>query len=150
MYQARFRIGSMMAALAVISIVETGMAQEQAPQNTAPVQYRVKQLLGTTVNIQDNTSVGTVEDLVFDDNGTVEYLIVANQGKLVTVPWEAAKFNFTKRTATLNIAPDRFNQIPTYTADQYPAYSTPAYRTQTYQYYGLTPGQTRRLNRNLP
>ena len=90
-----------------------------------------------------------MDDLVFDDNGQVEYLIVLNQGKLVTVPWEAAKFNFEKRMATINITPERFQQIPTYTTEQYPTFTAPNYQTQTYQYYGLTPGQTRRLNRRL-
>jgi PRC-barrel domain len=63
--------------------------------------YRVKQILGTKVSIKGDLSIGTVDDLVFSDGGQVEYLIVNNDGKLVTVPWEAAKFNFDKRTATV-------------------------------------------------
>lgn len=123
-------------------------AQPQAQAQPA-AQYRAKQVLGSKVSIEGDTSVGTVDDMVFDDNGQVEYLIVANQGKLVTVPWEAAKFNFDKRIATIDIAPAQYNKIPTYTTEQYPAFATPTYRTQTYQYYGLTPGQARRVNRAL-
>lgn len=160
MYQSKIGTCSMAALLTALSLSGVVTAQEPAPQPAAqqpalqsagqPVHYRIKQLLGTTVSLEGNMPAGTVEDLVFDDNGTVEYLIVSNEGKLVTVPWQAAKFNFEKRTATINITPERFQTIPTYTATQYPAYSTPAYRTQTYQYYGLTPAQTRRINRNLP
>src|SRR5262245_36781673 len=65
--------------------------------------YRAKQVLGTKVSITGGLAIGTVDDVVFSDAGQIEYLIVANEGKLVTVPWEAAKFNFEKQTATLNI-----------------------------------------------
>ena len=101
--------------------------------------YRVKQVLGSKVHIQGDLSIGTVDDLVFNDAGQVEYLIVANEGKLVTVPWEAAKFNFEKQTATINITQERFREIPTYTVREYPVFFEPAYRTRVYGWYGLRP-----------
>jgi hypothetical protein len=101
--------------------------------------YRVKQVLGSKVNIQGNVAIGTVDDLVFNDQGEVEYLIVANEGKMVTVPWEAAKFNFEKQSATINITQEQFRTIPTYTTTSYPVYFEPTYRTTVYRYYGLTP-----------
>jgi hypothetical protein len=49
---------------------------------------RAKQVLGSKVNIQGDMAVGTVDDIVLDDHGNVDYLIVANSdGRLVTVPW---------------------------------------------------------------
>lgn len=101
--------------------------------------YRAKQVLGTKVSIQGGQSIGTVDDLVFNDAGQVEYLIVANDGKLVTVPWEAAKFDFEKQTATVNIAPEKFREIPTYTVREYPVFFEPTYRTRAYGWFGLTP-----------
>jgi hypothetical protein len=101
--------------------------------------YRVKQVLGTKVYIQGDLSIGTVDDLVFNDAGQVEYLIVANDGKLVTVPWEAAKFNFEKRTATVNITQEKYREIPTYTVREYPVFFEPTYRTRVYGWFGLTP-----------
>ena len=102
-------------------------------------------MLGTKVNIQGNVNIGTVEDIVFDDAGQVEYLVVDNGGKLVSVPWEAAKFNFQQRTATLNITQEQFRTIPTYTVQTYPQFFTPAYRTQVYKYYGMTPREAAHL-----
>jgi hypothetical protein len=101
--------------------------------------YRAKQVLGTKVSITGELSIGTVDDIVFSDAGQIEYLIVNNDGKLVTVPWEAAKFNFEKQTATLNISQDQFKVIPTYTVREYPVFFEPTYRTQVYRWYGLTP-----------
>lgn len=130
---------------------EPPVVREAIPHATAPDQpgFRAKQILGATVSLEAGTSVGTVDDIVLDQAGNVDYLIVVNsQRQLVTVPWDAAMFDVQKRTAVIHIAPEQFRQVPTYTAEQYPVFTTPTYRTQVYKYYGLTPGQQRRaINR---
>jgi len=115
----------------------------------APRAYRVKSVLGTKVNIQGNVAIGTVDDIVFDDNGYIDYLIVLNEGKYVTVPWQAAQFNFEQRTATLNVTQQQFQQVPTYTTQQLATvrFYEPAYRQRIYGYYNINPGQERRIER---
>ncbi len=124
---------------------------EQAPANGSPSaaqHYRAKQILGSTVSLDGGRSAGTVDDIVFGDNGAIEYLVVINSNsRLVTVPWEAARFDADRRTAVVHIAPQQFQEIPTYTTEQYPAYWTPGYRAQIYKYYGLTPREERRIRR---
>jgi hypothetical protein len=110
-------------------------------------QFRAKQVLGTKIMIQGNTAVGTVDDLVFDEAGNLDFLIVDNGGKLVTVPWDAAKFDVEKRTAVLSITPDQYRTIPTYTTTTYPNFYTPTYRTEIYRLYNLTPRDLRRIER---
>lgn len=127
-------------------------AQDQAaePADRRPMQtYRAKQVIGARLSIQGNISIGTVDDIVFADDGYIEYLVVQNEGKMVTVPWEAAKFDFEKRSATVNITQEQFRQVPTYTQAQFPTYSAPTYRTEIYRAYGLTGAQERRLERRL-
>jgi hypothetical protein len=79
----------------------------------------------------------------------IDYLVVLNEGKYAVVPWQAAKFNFAQKTATVNITQQQFQQVPTYTAQQWPTvtFYTPAYRAQIYRAYGLPPGQERRIER---
>ena len=136
----------------VLFAATAGVGVLQAEDGEKPAaggqHYRAKQIIGSKVQIEGDTAVGTVDDIVLDDAGNVDYLIVANSdNKLVTVPWDAARFNAEKRMATIQITPERFQQVPTYTATQYPVYSTPAYRTQLYKSYGLTPAQERRVIR---
>jgi hypothetical protein len=122
-------------------------AAPTAPANT----FRAKQIIGTKITIQNNTAIGTVEDLVFDDAGNMEYLIVSTgDNKLITVPWDAAKFDLSKMTATVNITPEVYKTIPTYTVTTYPQFYTPVYRTDIYKVYGLTPRELRRLDRRIP
>src|SRR5689334_15179055 len=129
------------AAVAMAGVALLGAAPEKSTQDARP-HFRAKQVLGSKVTIEDNMSVGTVDDIVIDSDGNVDYLIVVNDdNQYVTIPWDAAQFNAEKRLATVQITPAKYQKIPVYTTDQYPTFSTPAYRTQTYQYFGLTPGQ---------
>jgi PRC-barrel domain len=163
------RIHRMLAAIAMWSIVGSSsalLAQVAPPRvpptpvppaqppataqpaaTAQPQDYRAKQILGTKVNIQGNIAIGTVDDIVFSDDGRIEYLLVLNDGKYVSVPWTAATFNFANQIATVNITQEQYRVIPTFTSRLLPRFYAPEYRVQTYKYYGLTPGQERRVER---
>ena len=134
------RTGVLTACLFAASVAMAG-----DPPSGTHTHFRAKQVLGTKILIQGDTAIGTVEDLVFDDAGNLEYLIVENGGKLVTVPFEAARFDVEKRMAVLALTAEQYKVIPTYTATTYPSYYTPTYRTEVYKYYSLTPRELRRL-----
>jgi len=134
----------------VLGLTATVNAQQPAAKPGEPVSvpaYRAKQVLGTNVFLAGNVGVGTIDDIVFDDMGQIEYVIVNKDDKLVTIPWEAAKFNFEKRTATLSIPQEKYTAIPTYSVQQYPTFYAPTYRTTTYRYFGLTPRERRIIER---
>ena len=141
--------GSVAFLLAIAPVVPAQQAVPAAGQPAAATTstFRAKQVLGSKIMINNNTAVGTVDDMVFDQAGNLEYLIVANEGKLVTVPWDAAKFDVKNQTATLSITPQVWQTIPTYTQTTYPDFWAPTYRTQVYKYYNLTPRELRRIER---
>jgi hypothetical protein len=116
--------------------------------------HRAKNIMGAKVSIEGGLAIGTVEDIVFADDGMIEYMVVANEGKLVSVPWAAAKFNFDQRTAVVGITQERFQQIPTFTESNWPRFNDPQYRTSTYSFYnvpvrGVTPHQERKMERRI-
>jgi hypothetical protein len=113
--------------------------------------YRAKQILGTKITIQNNVSLGTTEDLVFDDAGNLDYLIVATaDNKLITVPWEAVTFDLERKTGSVSLTPAVVKTIPTFTTTTYPLFYAPTYRAEVYKTYGLTPRELRRLERRIP
>lgn len=126
-------------------------ATAAAPAAAAESGFRAKSLIGATISLQGGASAGTVEDFVLTHEGVIEYLIVNNGGKLVTVPWDAAKFNWNAPTptATLSITPQIYQAAPTYTVQTLPNFYTPTYRQEVYKVYGLNPGQARRLERRI-
>lgn len=136
----------------LVTMVGTNLLSQNEPSGAkpeaAPQVFRAKQILGSKVTIDADMSVGTVDDIVLDENGYVEYLIAMTKDqKLVTVPWEAVRFNIEKRVAVVHITQQQFQQVPTYTVQQYPVFTAPAYRTQIYGYFGLKPAQERRAVR---
>ena len=145
----RLASAALLAAAGLSFAAQPPKAPPGAP--AAGTAVRAKQVLGTKIMIQNNTAVGTVEDLVFDDAGNMEYMIVSTgENKLITVPWDAAKFDLEKKTATLNITQEVYKTIPTYTVTTYPQFYTPTYRTSVYKVYGLTPRELRRIERRIP
>jgi PRC-barrel domain len=114
-------------------------------ENIQPI--RAKQVIGSKVSLTGDVGVGVVDDIVFDDGGSIEYVIVNKDNKLVTVPWSAVKFNFEKQLTTISITQQQYQVIPTYTVQTYPAFYDTTYRTKVYSWYGLTPGQLRRIER---
>lgn len=139
---------ALVAAIIGTSFVVAQDVTVTKPGAPAHHHYRAKQILGSKMHIEGNTAIGTIDDIVFDQDGNVDYIIVAKADEtLVTVPWDAAVFNVDRRIVEVNITPERFQQVPTYTVKQYPIFSTPTYRTQVYKYYGLTPAQERRVIR---
>ena len=142
MLRTAVRTASALALLAAVAALTVG----QTPSGSG-TGVRAKSLLGTTVTLQGGARAGTVEDIVLSNDGVVDYLIVSEGGKLVTVPWDAVRFNFERRTATINMAPEQYRRIPTYTTTDYPQYYSPTYQTQIYKFYNLPPGKLRRLER---
>src|SRR5436309_93401 len=112
---SRFSVALGFFLLATCSLVlAQGTGAQRDPKAVSQSALRAKSIIGAQVHLQGNTAVGTIEDIVFDDEGVIDYFIVSENGKMVTVPWEAAKFNFEKRTATINITQEQFRSIPTY------------------------------------
>jgi hypothetical protein len=136
-----------------LTLAATADAKRPAPPQpagslaAAPVAYRAKQILGSKVLLQGNAAAGTVDDIVFDDQGNVEYLVVVDNGQYRTVPWAAAKYNLDQRVAVVNVTAEQYKVVPVFTAQTYPNFYAPDYRTQVYKYYGMTPGQLRRIER---
>jgi hypothetical protein len=124
-----------------------GTAVRQDPSTAAPMPLRAKQIIGSKVNLTGNVTAGTVDDIVLTDDGQVEYVLVIQDGKLVTVPWAAVKFNFEQRVAVINLTQEQYRTIPTYTVQTYPQFFAPAYRTEIYKFYNLTPREIRRIER---
>ena len=147
---------STLSLAAALLLATTGLSfAQEPPKPGAPVPatntFRAKQVLGTKIMIANSTAVGTVDDLVFDDAGNLEYMIVStSDNKLITVPFDAGKFDLEKKTVTLTVTPEVWKTIPTYTVTTYPQFYTPTYRTGIYKVYGLTPRDLRRIERRIP
>jgi len=68
--------------------------------------HRATELLGATVSLKGGDSLGKILDLVIDDRGTIEYLIVRVDQGLLPVPWGAVNMDAGDRAVTITITGD--------------------------------------------
>jgi hypothetical protein len=114
-----------LAAVAALMIAASpAMAQ-------APVTFMEKQstaeilgtdFIGTTVNSKDGLPAGRITNLVFDQNGRIELIVIGVGGvmgvgeKAVAVPFEAVKPDMAggKHVFVLDVTKDQIKAAPTY------------------------------------
>jgi len=107
---------------------------------------RISSVIGGTVFVQGDVSVGKIEDVVLSEDGCVDYLVVMEANKYVLVPWTVTRFDFERRTAVIEIAKDKFYEVPTFTRDRWPSLDS-GYVEKLYTFYGARPSQERRIER---
>ena len=66
---------------------------------------RVSQILGANVRLQGEDTYGKVEDIVLDENGTVQYLVVSKGDRYVMMPYNAANVDYGQRVVIYDVTP---------------------------------------------
>jgi hypothetical protein len=84
-----------------------------APRSSTGM-LRSSAMIGSTANFQGGTALGKVTDVVFNDGGCVEYVVVGYQSRFVPVPWMAMTYDSGNRTFMLRIDQGQLGQIPTF------------------------------------
>ena len=147
------RAAVLITALTGFSVLADDAKPAKAPPGSEsgelPRSFRAKQVIGAKINIQNNTAVGTVDDIVLSDAGDVEYVIVQTDDKMVTVPWSTVAWNKDYKSANINITMEQFKVVPRYSSTTYPDYFAPTYRTEIFKQYGVAPGVLRRVERRI-
>lgn len=80
---------------------------------------RVSAVVGGTVRLSAGTSIGKIEDIVISDQGCIDYVIVSYHDHFVPIPWSVATVRYDDRVIEVDIAQDRFDEIPTFTRDEF-------------------------------
>lgn len=106
---------------------------------TSSRERRARELLGAKVTLKDDESVGTIEDMIVNEDGRVDYLVVRDEGRYFLVPWEAARINFERRVVSVPITRERFREVPTFTRERFPDLSDRRYVERVRTFYDLRP-----------
>ena len=101
---SRLAFGLVLAASGLAQAQVTTTETVTTTTTTTPPALRVSQILGSNVHLRGNR-YGTVEDMVLNEAGGVDYLVVATGGHVVMLPWSAAQVNGVQRVVTYDVAP---------------------------------------------
>lgn len=141
------KVAGLAAAIGLSAFAAGGQAQEQAGAAGGSVagamkQYQIKsELLGQSLRNDQNVVLGTIDDMVVSQSGTVQYLLISPTRdqraarQQVAVPWLA----ITTRDGNLILpmAKEKFAQSPAWD-QQRRAGAAANWDTVVYEHYGLT------------
>jgi hypothetical protein len=129
------------SALAMGQVTETRTVTPPIPAGTRTA----NQVIGSTIRLQDGVSYGRVVDIVLNDDGYAEYLMVSRDGQYGLLPWSAARVDFGQRVVTYDVTPQVVQPL-FFAPNALPTVTDPQFGTRIRQVF---PGAARREIRRI-
>jgi sporulation protein YlmC with PRC-barrel domain len=117
---------------------------------------RTSEIQGRNVQNPQGEDLGQVNDLVFDKEGNISYLILSRGGvmgvgaDLVPVPWKEDKITIQEDNVILSMDKQRLDQAPSFSSGEWDQMSQQEFQQRVHGYYGhdmregMTPDMHRR------
>jgi hypothetical protein len=97
---------------------------------------RLSLVIGGGVRIADGVSVGKIEDVVLNDRGCIDYVVVVYHDKYVAIPWSVATVDYGERIVTVDITEQRFAEVPTFTRTEFSVLTTSEFTQKVHSAFG--------------
>jgi sporulation protein YlmC with PRC-barrel domain len=121
---------------------------------------RTSEIQGRNVQNPQGEDLGQVNDLVFDKEGNISYLILSRGGvmgvgaDLVPVPWKEDKITIQEDNVILSMDRQKLDQAPSFSSGEWDQMSQQEFQQRVHGYYekdmqdtqrqeGMTPGTQR-------
>lgn len=107
---------------------------------------RLSKLMNAAVQNNFGEELGTIQDVITDQNGKLDYVILSHGGilgigeKLIPIPIQAVQPADKEKTVMVNVAKNALDKAPSFDAKNWPNFSQPEWRQRTYTYYDVYGG----------
>jgi hypothetical protein len=81
---------------------------------------KLSAVMEARVILSDDARIGKIVDVVLNDSGCVEYVVVSEEDKYVLVPWGVVTVNFEERVVRVDITREKWRDVPTFGRDNWP------------------------------
>jgi sporulation protein YlmC with PRC-barrel domain len=131
---------------------EANKQQEGQPQAITPTpapekssiekQARVNNIVGKRVVSHKGEDLGTVDDLVLNESGCLDYLILGHGGllgigdRLVPIPWKAVKTGSQADTVIVEIDKEQLKKAPSFESKKWPNFSDSEWWGRIKEFFG--------------
>ncbi len=85
---------------------------------------RVSTLIGSAVELQAGGSFGKIEDIIINDEGCIDFLVVVFEKKLIAVPFGVSRVDFARRVVFLEVEREVLLGAPTFARNRFPDLSS--------------------------
>jgi hypothetical protein len=132
-------------------LTASGLAMGQVTERrtiTTPIPAGTRtanQVIGSAIRLQDGVSYGRVVDIVLNEDGYAEYLVVSREDRYALLPWSAARVDFGQRVVTYDVTPQVVQPL-FFAPNAWPNYSDPQFTTRVREVF---PRATRREIRRI-
>jgi sporulation protein YlmC with PRC-barrel domain len=141
---------------------QTGAYQTQDYRGTAGAHAQTQQInraseiTGMSVRNHQGEELGEVNDVVFDNEGNISYLILSRGGllgvgaDLVPIPWQAQDITIQEDAVILSLDQQRLEQAPSFSSGEWENLEDQGFQQRVHGYYGqqrqegLTPDRQHR------
>jgi sporulation protein YlmC with PRC-barrel domain len=107
---------------------------------------RLSTVIGANVTLHDGHVVGPVEDIVLNEDGCIDYVVIAYEDQYLPVPWSFATVNFEERVLVLDLDEARLLRAPMFRGDDWSVLIQADWTGRVSTYYQAdrrTPGRER-------
>lgn len=103
--------------------------------------FRASNIIGKTSQDSKGQKLGTIKDVVFNQQGEIFAFVDIGSGKWAAVPWQAVNPNSAKGrdNVVLNTTQQQLKSAPSVAKDQWGALNNPAFAQGIYSYYQVQP-----------
>jgi sporulation protein YlmC with PRC-barrel domain len=111
--------------------------REERPATNGGAIRKASVLMGSKVAVQDGAALGEVVDLVINDSGCIDFLIVRHEEDYMVVPWSVTTFNVQRRSVVVNsnITRAKLRDV-TFTKDRWPNFYGGAFNRNLQSVWG--------------
>ena len=91
---------------------ETPSKTEVRTRSSSTEVRRISTIVGGKFLVQGGTAFGKIEDIVINDTGCIEYVIIVHENHYYPIPWTIVDVDFGARVVAVDITRDRLLEGP--------------------------------------
>lgn len=103
-------------------VTDRVFSQARPPEETrSPSQVgKVSTVIGASVQLKAGGAFGKIDDIIIDDQGCIDFVIVVFEDKLFAIPFSITRVDFAKRVVTLDTERELLLRAASFTRTKFP------------------------------
>ena len=110
---------------------------------------RVSGVIGASVQLTAGETFGKVEDIIINDQGCIDFVVVVFEEKFFAVPFTLARVDFERRVVTFEIERERFLRAPSFPRNRFPDLSVNSEFGRSVHSFFRTQGESKERSQEI-
>jgi hypothetical protein len=94
--------------------------RDDTRKTTTPQVRKVSSVIGASVQLQAGGTFGKIEDIIINDQGCIDFVIVVFEEKLFAIPFSITRVDFSRGMVTIDAERELLLRAPSFTRTTFP------------------------------